>query len=293
MQTPTDNSSSRQDGRESQRERGIPWLIGAIIALIPVIIVLYFIFAWKPQHDASEAQPIEQPAPLDTTSLPPVSESPEADVEIMASETDVQEVEPELPALDDSDIPTLEALAELSPKPEWTAWLETDEVIRKFVTTIDSLSQEKIARKYISLPKPAKPFTTQPKADGKEYIDPASYERYDQYADTFDSLDNAQLVSLYRRFSPLLEQAFAELGNGDHQRFDDRVITAIDNLLAAPVILEPIALKPRTSVLYKYADPKLEALPSSQKQLIRMGPRNTLIIQRKLTELRKALSEGE
>lgn len=292
MQTPTDNSSSRQDDRESQRERGIPWLIGAIVALIPVIVVLYFIFAWKPQHDASEAQLTEQTAPPDTTSIPPVSEAPEPDLEPLTPETGMPEAEAELPELDNSDLPTLEALAELSPEKQWSAWLTTDEVIRKFVTTIDSLSQEKIARKYISIPKPAKPFTTQAKADGKEYIDPASYERYNQYADTFNSLDNEQLITLYRRFTPLLEQAFAELGNGDHQSFDDRVISAIDNLLAAPVIREPIALKPRTSVLYKYADPKLEALPSSQKQLIRMGPRNTLIIQRKLTELKKALTES-
>jgi hypothetical protein len=43
------------------------------------------------------------------------------------------------------------------------------------------------------------------------------------------------------------------------------------------------------SVTYKYADPKLEALSSGQKLLIRMGPENETAVKAKLRELRAAL----
>jgi hypothetical protein len=43
------------------------------------------------------------------------------------------------------------------------------------------------------------------------------------------------------------------------------------------------------SVVYKYADPKLEGLSSGQKLLIRMGPANEGVIKAKLRELRELL----
>ncbi|HEB80283.1 MAG TPA: DUF3014 domain-containing protein, partial [Chromatiales bacterium] len=44
-------------------------------------------------------------------------------------------------------------------------------------------------------------------------------------------------------------------------------------LLAAPEPSGPVRLV-RPSVYYKFADPRLEALPAGQKVLIRMGPGN-------------------
>jgi mRNA-degrading endonuclease RelE of RelBE toxin-antitoxin system len=37
--------------------------------------------------------------------------------------------------------------------------------------------------------------------------------------------------------------------------------------------------------MWKFADPKIEALPQAERQLIRMGPRNQRIIQDKLREI--------
>ncbi|RLA16827.1 MAG: DUF3014 domain-containing protein, partial [Gammaproteobacteria bacterium] len=50
----------------------------------------------------------------------------------------------------------------------------------------------------------------------------------------------------------------------------------------------PVALK-HESVLYQYADPAIEALPSAQKQMLRMGPENTAALKRWLRKLRQAL----
>jgi hypothetical protein len=37
--------------------------------------------------------------------------------------------------------------------------------------------------------------------------------------------------------------------------------------------------------MYKFEDPKLESLSAAQKQLIRMGPRNTLLLRTKISEI--------
>ena len=72
------------------------------------------------------------------------------------------------------------------------------------------------------------------------------------------------------------------------RQMDGIVLQAIDVILAAPIIVEPIKLT-RESVVYKFADPALEALPPLQKQLLRTGPENTKHIQQQAMALRNAL----
>ena len=45
----------------------------------------------------------------------------------------------------------------------------------------------------------------------------------------------------------------------------------------------------RRGIGYGYADPKLEAMPAAQKQLLRMGPENARAVQAKLREIALAL----
>ena len=80
------------------------------------------------------------------------------------------------------------------------------------------------------------------------------------------------LVDTYRRFYPLLEEAYRALGYPD-AHFNDRVVEVIDLLLATPRPDQPIELV-RESVLYQFRDPELEALTAGQKMMIRMGPEN-------------------
>ncbi|MBO7007752.1 MAG: DUF3014 domain-containing protein, partial [Pseudomonadales bacterium] len=66
--------------------------------------------------------------------------------------------------------------------------------------------------------------------------------------------------------------------------FDNRMFEAIGRLLETPVIEDPIRLV-QPVVMYKYEDEKLESLSAVQKQMIRMGPRNTRLIQNKIREI--------
>jgi hypothetical protein len=70
--------------------------------------------------------------------------------------------------------------------------------------------------------------------------------------------------------------------------FNDRLIAAIDTLLATPEIPGPIKLA-QPKVLYEFADPDLETLPAGQKAMLRMGSENAAKAKAKLREVRGEL----
>ena len=114
-------------------------------------------------------------------------------------------------------------------------------------------------------------------------MDEAAYSRYDRVTDVFVSLDSRRAAEFYELLEPLVQEAYSELGYPD-KKFDDALFAAIGRLLETPVIDEPIRLL-RPVVMYEYEDERLESLGAAQKQMIRMGPRNTRLIQTKLSEL--------
>ena len=96
------------------------------------------------------------------------------------------------------------------------------------------------------------------------------------------------LVSAYVHFYPLIQQDYRDLGypNG---YFNDRLIEAIDDLLAAPELTDPLQVV-QPKVLYQYADPELEARSAGQKIMIRMGNENAAKVKAKLQEIRRELT---
>src|SRR6058998_1111241 len=127
--------------------------------------------------------------------------------------------------------------------------------------------------------------------NGRLYVDPRSYARYDAAADVIASLDPRAAVDLYRQVQPLCEEAYRELGHPPG-RFDDVVAKAIQTLLATPVVDGEIELRPKV-VTYAFADRRLEALSPAQRHLLRMGPRNVRLIQGELRDLAAALGVPE
>jgi hypothetical protein len=68
------------------------------------------------------------------------------------------------------------------------------------------------------------------------------------------------------------------------------VVAAIDDLLAAPEVHDPVRLV-QPSVFYKYADARLENLSAGQRLMIRIGSENAARIKAKLRGLRDALTK--
>lgn len=62
------------------------------------------------------------------------------------------------------------------------------------------------------------------------------------------------------------------------------IFIGIGRLLETPDLPQPIKLV-RPSVMYKFANPRVERLSAAQKQLIRMGPKNIKVIKEKLSEV--------
>lgn len=163
-------------------------------------------------------------------------------------------------------------------------------IIRHTVATIDNLPRKKAAVQMWPLKPMSGEFLV--KSEGEVItLDEKNFARYTPLVSLFEKADTQQLVRLYRRYYPLLQQAYADLGYPDGY-FNDRLIEVIDHLLETPEIRAPIELT-QPGMFYEYADPSLENRSAGQKLLIRMGPQNTAIIKRKILELREELASKQ
>jgi hypothetical protein len=191
--------------------------------------------------------------------------------------------------LSTSDAAIRQLAAGLSARPELTAWLANEDLVRRFVASVDSIADGRSPRQQVEFLRPAAAFRVDDRGD-RLVLDPASYRRYDVVADVVSSLDTGGTVALLRELKPLIDDAYAEIAPPGRS-FDDRLTAAIDQLLAVPVVDGDVELE-RKVVTYAYADPSLESLSAAQRQLLRMGPDNVRKIQDKLREIKAAITSG-
>ena len=123
--------------------------------------------------------------------------------------------------------------------------------------------------------------------EGALTISPENSTRYWPYVKLAEAIDAEQLVAMYVRLYPLFQSAYEELGYPG-KYFNDRLIVALDNLLAAPDIKEPVGLA-HPNVFYLYADPDLEARSIGQRMLMRTGSKNEARLKVALGEIKQAL----
>lgn len=193
---------------------------------------------------------------------------------------------PALPTLDHSDAAMDKVLGLLVGQPALDTLFRTKSFVRHVVVIVDNLPRAQLPQRDM----PTQPVAGQFLATGPDdhpHISPANYARYTPYIHLLEAVNLKDLVTAYVRYYPLFQQAYVELGY-PKRYFNDRLITAIDNLLATPEVKQPVLLV-RPNVVYKFADPALEALSAGQKILIRMGPDNAARVKLRLTALRKAL----
>jgi hypothetical protein len=234
-------------------------------------------------------------APLPNLQLPP----PRAAEEPAASESAPARAEPEirypieqpagerpLPALDTSDATMRNAVNELLPDKTLVDLFQVHDFVRHIVATVDNIPRKKLAQRLLPNKPAAGKFAVSDNCDTLA-IDPRNTIRYAPYLRLLNALDTEKSVALYVRFYPLFQQAYRDLGYPKGY-FNDRLIEAIDHLLATPDVKGPIKVV-RPKVLYEYADPELEALSAGQKALIRTGSENAAQIKAKLREVREEL----
>jgi hypothetical protein len=154
------------------------------------------------------------------------------------------------------------------------------------VVTIDNLSEQKVAERIRPVKAAPGRFAVRGSEDAP-MLDPANYERYKPLVQLVLATDTQQLVTAYKRYYPLFQEAYASLGHPP-EYFNDRLIEVIDHLLATPDLRGSIALA-QPGVQFEFADPKLESRSAGQKVLIRMGSENATAVKKKLQELRGLL----
>ena len=212
------------------------------------------------------------PPPGTSREAPPGAALPGDAIRHPLPEALVQSVPQEpLPPLDRSDAALREALVALAGPVSARDLFHPDEIARRVVVTVDNLPRRKLPAQLLPVKPVAGSLVTSPDNGGLA-VAAANDARYAAYAAMMTAVDTKKLVAAYVRFYPLFQEEYRALGY-PYGAFNDRVIEAIDDLLAAPEIGGPVGLV-QPKVVYEFADPGLESLSAGQKLMVRIGPRN-------------------
>ncbi len=285
---------SNEEQVEEQATDLSKYKIPGAIALV-AILILGFVLTQDKEEPAPPPPVVKQPEPPKPE--PVIAPEPEPEPEPVVSEPEpLPEPEPEpepapepkivLPAIDESDEVVRKDILGLTWDQNLPALFLSEDLIRKGVIFIDNLSHGNVERDFSVVKGPVQRFSVL-ELDGKTYIDPASFDRYNLYVAILESFNANDLRGLYEKYSPLVHEVYGELGYPEKD-FKEAMILAIDMVLETPdtgKMIEVVSPK----VMYQYADEELETASDLQKQVMRMGPENVAKVKDALRKLRRAL----
>lgn len=278
-----DNDEAR-DALQEGSGGGIS-LLTMVVAVVAVAGAIWFWWQWH--SAASVPASIEVPPVASTPAVPappPVAE--EAPIQHPLEAAEKPPAEP-LPALDNSDSAIAAALTALVGDKSFASLFVPDMLVRHFVATVDNLPREQAPVKMW----PLRPVGSwmETTSDGENLmVGPKNAARYSAYIKVVKALDVQRLATAYRQFHPLFQEAYRELGYPKGY-FNDRLVIAIDDLLATPEPKEPLHLV-QDKVRYEFADPDLAHRSAGQKLLLRMGVDNARVVKAKLRDFRQYIA---
>ena len=271
------------------------WLATAALVFL-LGLALYFwnqnnkavVVTSEPVTSAPSAPPPSAPAVVapDNAVKYPLPESPMKLAD--KADADKDKVN-KLPPPDDSDSLMNELIAGLIGSKPFAEFFQTSGMVRRLTAAIDNLPRDKVASRLNPL-KPIAGALAITGADDSLALSAGNYSRYQTFVDFASGVDTRKIVDAYQRFYPLFQQEYRALGYPD-KYFNDRVVEAIDDLLAAPTLTEPAKLM-QPKVQYQFADPALESLSHGKKAMIRLGPENANRLKAKLREIRAAITSA-
>lgn len=286
----------------SQIQQMKPYLIIASVLFVLMVAILFW-----PSNDANESSTSNntiEPVPAPTTEIQPEQEEGITDmvepdvfqappvpspVEI-TSNMEVEEfVAVEVPVeveIDTSDATIKSALMSIASSELLGQILVNDRLLEKFVINVHNLANEDMSPKDSLVTPPSGKFNTFEQAD-RQWIDNASFQRYNIYVEILESFDTEELISVFETYQPRIKEKFSEISR-PNQSFDQALLDAINLLLDTPQVPVPIEVYSE-SVVYKFKDQRLESLAGPQKQLLRTGPENMRKIKDVLRDLKEAL----
>ena len=260
----------------------------------------YYLLAAKPAELAIEVEPAATLQPVQSaaaaSSAPASAPLPAILFPVLAPAQPASAPVQALPALVDADAVVSQQLTDLLGQKNILTFLQLDHFVRRVVATVDNMARSYAPQTMWPVnPTPQRFVTLIDGIGGPEVISPDNGQRYTPFVLLVESVNATQAVALYVRLYPLFQQAYEELGFPGRY-FNDRLVFVLDHLLATPVqrgatavsLVEVKGSVPslRPWVRYEFTDPKLEALSSGQKMLLRTGPVNQRRLNAKLLEIR-------
>ncbi|HEL4832287.1 TPA: DUF3014 domain-containing protein [Stenotrophomonas maltophilia] len=228
---------------------------------------------------ASTGTPAQPKAAAEPAPTPPPIKHP-LDAEAAA--------DPALPKLADSDAAAWGALSQLFQGEGPLTLLLRDHLIQRLVTQVDNLDKPSVPPTALAArPLPGN-LQVEP-GEGGERIAASNAARYAPYVQAFAALDPAATATAYKRFYPLIQQAYVDLGRPEGY-FNDRLVTVIDHLLETPELAQAPLVQRDERGRYRFVDPTLQSRSIGQKALLRMDPAQARAVKQQLRAIRSAIT---
>jgi DUF3014 family protein len=266
--------STSTEEKSAMMKSSLPWVV--LVWALAIGGIYYYYYGRR-------ADVPEPPPP--SAAVEPAQKPPEAGG-ILHPVPDAPTPGAPLPPLASSDALIAETVTGLFGHESYARFFYPDGLVRRFVATIDNLPRKTAAVRLM----PVKPvpgiFVVTGTEKGLE-LGAENALRYRPYVLAMEAVEAKRLVATYVRLYPLFQTAYQELGYPQGY-FNDRLVQAIDDLLAAPDVAAPRLSQPK--VLYAFADPDLENRSAGQKMMLRMGSGNAVRVKDKLRAIRRELT---
>ncbi len=268
----------------SRSKRSSTWTIVPVLAIVAGGAAFFY---WWSQRALVPPSPLAVPSV--EPALPRATSPTDAAPAIRHPlESEVSSTPTPLPSLQESDATVLGALAGIGGGDALERIVQREDIVRRIVATVDNLPRKKVAQRLLPV-KPAPGWLVTDAAGNSIAIGAGNAARYAPYMRVVEAVDAKLLAALYLRFYPLFQQAYRDLGYPDGY-FNDRLVEAIDDLLATPDLRSPAKLT-QPKVFYEYADPDLEQRSAGQKIMLRIGANNAVLVKAKLRAFRKEVAK--
>lgn len=257
------------------------WIAAIVVVLVVVVGGVYIARSGK----LSPAPTAQTPTTSDTSIASDASEAIRHPIE-QAGVLPATASTAALPSLNGSDDDVLSALEALTGGGDLSSLLLQPQVVQRIVATVDALPRRGLNRVMMPVRAPKGSFAIEDAA-GVTVMSAKNDARYAPYMQVVQNTDPDTLVAWYVHAYPLFQQAYRQLGypNG---YFNDRLIVAINNVLATPNLKQRPALVLHNGY-YRYVDPALESLSAGQRAMLRVGPGNEAILKARLRRIRSLL----
>ncbi|MBB3227248.1 hypothetical protein FHW69_001849 [Luteibacter sp. Sphag1AF] len=243
---------------------------GAVVLLWGVVILAAVGAAWLIWQKEKAASPSSTAVTLPSSSSTATAAQSPTGIQHPINEAPAGASTVALPPLESSDSAVLASLLAMAGDDALKTLLVPEHIVPRIVATVDALPKQSVGLNLLPLRTPTGSFVASHDDNGQAVLSEHNGERYATYLYVAKRMNPKAVVSWYKRYYPLFQQSYRDLGYADGY-FNDRLVAVIDHLLAAPEPHGPVALV-HPKAAYEFADPSLQSLSAGQKFMIRLGP---------------------